>query len=273
MTGLPIDPLTPIEAMIVRGIQHVEELERHIEKFVYRGRRRHGPYRIDHVPDGDDWFIGKVRLLRDPQPYMGVIAGECIYQFSHALDNLMRAMVRLKDPTRSENGPHWPYVKDVGYWNEQRWRTLLTPDHYEIVHREQPFNRDRATAFDDWTVRDCVVWLKDLSAYDKHEAVHVGYTLPRRIGTAQDESIVGFEWLYDVIEPLQTGTVLYRVKFVDPHIHVTAMKIEPDVAFEVEPGVWISAGAFRKMGEAVMALVEEVAKTTPEMGNSRTWAI
>src|SRR3954447_23073638 len=170
MTVMRIDPLTPIESRIARGLQHVDELETHIEKYPHSGRGRQGPYRIDHVADGDDWFLGKVRLTRDPQPYLGVIAGESVFQFNHALDNLMTAMIRLKDSTPRERWPYWPYVKEAKNWTpavERGWRNLLTPEHYDIVYREQPFNRDPATAFDEWTVRDCVVWLRELSGRDK----------------------------------------------------------------------------------------------------------
>ena len=74
MTNFHHNPLTPIESRIARGLQHVDELEEHVEK--YRRGGRDAPYRIEHIPDGDDWFVGKVHLTRDPQPYLGVVAGE-----------------------------------------------------------------------------------------------------------------------------------------------------------------------------------------------------
>ena len=269
MTGLRPDPLSPIESRVARGLQHVDELESHVEKFrLARGRWR--PYQIDHIPDGDGWFLGKVRMTRDPQPYLGVIAGECVFQFNHALDNLMTAMVRLKDPADRDYWPDWPCFVDPLNWTakvERKWRDLLTPEHYAIVYREQPFNRDPDTDFGDWTIRDLVVWLRTLSNHDKHEAVHVSVVLPKRIGVAQEGSIIGFDWLYEVMTPLRTGVTLYRVKYADPRIHTTAMVIEPDVTFQTETGVWIGVGAFRRMGEAVMALIYEVARTTPAFGH------
>ena len=268
MTGLSLDPLSPIEARIARGLRHVDELEEEVERYKRSGRR--GPYRIDHVPDGDDWFVGTVRVTRDPSPALGVVAGECVFQFSHALDNLLTAMVRLKDPSPRRHWPSWPYLTDRATWTEKverEWRGKLTPEHYEIVLREQPFNRDPDASFDEWTVRDLVVWLRDLSNRDKHEAIHVGVVQPRQIGVAQEDSIIGFEWLYEPMTPLRTGLPLYRVKYVDPHVQTTAMVIEPDVTFQVEPDTWIGVGAFRKMGDAVMDLVHEVARTTPGLGH------
>lgn len=218
-------------------MQHVRELQHEIDRYKRSGRR--GPYRIDHIPDGDDWFVGRVWMTRDPSPALGVIAGECAFQFSHALDNLLTAMVRLKDPSPRKRWAPWKYETDRAQWTdtvEQKWRGLLTPEHYDILLREQPFNRDPDADFGDWTVRDLVVRLRDLSNHDKHEAIHVGVVQPRQIGVAREESIVGFEWLYEPMTPLRTGLPLYRVKYVDPHVQTTAMVIDP--RRDLPHGVW-----------------------------------
>ena len=258
MPPRPPTPLLPIQTRVARGLIHADELDEAIEKFK---SRRKPPYRIDHMPESDGWFVGKARLMWEPPPHLGVIAGEAVAQYVHALDNLMTAMVRL---TGSSARAYWPYAASAAQWQEERMRGLLRPEHYAIVLREQPFNADPTTAFDDWTIRDCVRPMMALANHDKHEAVHVAFVVPSKVRVADESTITGFEWLYEVMEPLETGTVLYRVRYEDPHIQTTAMVFEPDVAFRVPGTLWVGPATIKRYGECLLSLVGQVEALTPE---------
>lgn len=261
MPAIWLDDIAPIHLRVDRGLQHVDELEEQIGRFM-GGRAR--PYRIDHKPDGDGWFLGVIRVTRQPSPYLGVIAGEAVLHFSHALDNLMTLMLRLNG-IQFDRAPSWPYVTGDKWANvEPKWRRLLRPEHFEIVSSHQPFTAAPDTTLEDWALRDVVVDVRYLANHDKHQGVHVAVQVPQEIGYARDPSITGLQLLYRFEGPLVTGTRMYRVRFTDPRVHTTAIVIKPDVAFPVRDGVWIGAGAFRRYGEAVLALIEEVRQATPE---------
>ena len=174
-------PLAGMWAKVNRAMYHLEELN--TETKDYLGPDTH-PYSLavnNYVKRGVS--VGRLRIEREPDVRLGILAGEAVYQARSALDHIVYQLAYLNHP--KPRGTQWPNAIDEARYREPDPETGESPrdrmlrnvreEHRAVVDEFQPYH-DGARA------RDNLLYvLGRFANTDKHRVLQTAYGYPESI--------------------------------------------------------------------------------------------
>jgi hypothetical protein len=99
---------------------------------------------------------------------LGILLGECVFNMRSALDNLVCALMRMKNSHAPCKGTQFPIIRAQQEWENRRgvWLNGVEPAAQTFIRKLQPFNRRP-----DNPDHDPLSILNDLCNSDKHRAM------------------------------------------------------------------------------------------------------
>ena len=159
-------PLEGIRAKIDRSEQHVQLLNREVERFFVN--RERGPVGVRHEidPEGETWRI-VVAQVDDVPVYFGSIIGDAVHNLRAALDQLVFELAFIDTRGMEVETTGFPASKTLdnfrGSWVQKRLLAGLTLKHRTMIKRFQPYRVRQIPGR-----HHLLTFLDDLSNDDKH---------------------------------------------------------------------------------------------------------
>jgi hypothetical protein len=157
------DPLGALGLRLDRATDHLEALRDEI-----RTVEKANTYSIfgDKDPQSG-WKIIRLKVIEEPPPRLGLLAGELCYQLRAALDNLVAALVLASGGTVTRHH-QFPIISSPDDYPAERKRRLvgLRPEWIAIIDGLQPHLTEEPLR-----PRHPLAGLAALSNFDKHRAI------------------------------------------------------------------------------------------------------
>jgi hypothetical protein len=226
----------PLEGFILklnRGEEHLQAVKKLVD-----GHCESDFYSTVREKDRKGRLIARVKDVEDPPPELGVLVGDCAYNYRSALDQLAYALAAANtDPlpdklARSSAFPIYPSgPKFRGHGARPAADKIagMSRAARALIERLQPYHRRKDPAL-------ASLWrLEELSNIDKHRLIHttasVGIRSQFRVHGAGIARLTGIE---PVFRPIEEKAIVGRFwgEFdLEAGVEVEA-NIEPEVVFD-----------------------------------------
>lgn len=176
-------PLDGIHAKIKRGVQHVDALNREIDR-IFTKRKRPPGFQVRHEFHPEDETFRIVISKVDQLPLkVGTLVGDAVHNFRSALDQLVFELAFI-DNGGSETGlgkTGFPASTDIDNFRgghvQNKLLAGMTQKHRAMIKRFQPYQVRK-----ELRPRHLLTFLDDLSNDDKHRLLQPMLIAPQGFG-------------------------------------------------------------------------------------------
>lgn len=214
-------PLDGIRAKVERGEEHIQTLNREVERFFLD--REHGPIGVRHQidPKNKTWSVVIAHVDTVPT-HVGTIVGDVAHNFRSALDQLVFELAFIDTRGTEVETSAFPASRTINNfrsnWVQNRMLRGLTLRHRAMVKRFQPYRVRQIPGR-----HHLLSFLDDLSNDDKHRLTQPVLIAPEGVSFEFPPGYQGHNchipkgdfFIRNVIGwPLQEETELLRVPIV-----------------------------------------------------------
>ena len=231
--------LEGVEAKIEQARSHLRAFEEAEQSFVDTAL---GTFNQDSDPETGEYILG-VREIRRPEPFFGILIGDCLHNLRSALDHLAFQLVQF--PVRpggakaEEHDIAFPICSAPEFFASAKNKIRgASPDVEAVVERLQPYNSGQPH----------LSLLRELSDWDKHRLLHVAENYLFESGFLNPEFVESFE--FRPPGPFKANTEIAR--------YTLRAGVEPvvDVGFYMAVGITFEEGP--AAGRIVKNLLAEI---------------